>query len=278
MILVADSGSTKTEWRLIDKQKNLRSFHSIGFNPFFMDKETMAEKMKEAFGQGFLFGEVSKIFFYGSGCSNDEKKSIVKSALSAIFSDAEIKVEHDVLAAAIALCKDKPGIACILGTGSNVCYYNGKNIEKDGISLGYILGDEGSGSYLGKTIVKKYLYKELPEELENLFAQEFKITKEEVTDKVYKQALPNRYLASFSTFYSTAKSHPYIQDLLMNCLNDFFIHHILKLEESKNVPVCFTGSIAFHFSNELQQLCNKYKLQLGTILKNPIDGLVEFHS
>jgi N-acetylglucosamine kinase-like BadF-type ATPase len=182
-----------------------------------------------------------------------------------------------MLAAARALCGNKKGIACILGTGSNSCYYNGSKIVRNTPSLGYVLGDEGSGAYLGKKVVQYYLYNTFDEELRALFDAKFITTRDEILENVYKQPLPNRYLASFAIFLAENRGHYMIENIIEDGLNDFFFNHLYKYRESWTLPLHFIGSVAFGFKDVLQELCKSYELELGNVLKTPMQGLTEFH-
>lgn len=218
-----------------------------------------------------------EIFFYGTGLSNPINKKIIQSALKKIFAQSTIKVETDLLAAARALCGNQKGIACILGTGSNSCYYNGKKIAKNSPGLGYVLGDEGSGAYLGKKVIQYYLYKTFDADLMARFNTRFATNAIEILENVYKKPLANRYLASFAIFLAENRSHYMIENIIEDGLNDFFFNHLYKYSEAGTHPVHFIGSIAFGFKDVLQELCNLYELKLGNVFKKPMDGLIKYH-
>ena len=187
-------------------------------------------------------------------------------------------MQTDLLGAARALCKDEKGIACILGTGCNSCYYDGKKVVKNSPGLGYVLGDEGSGAYLGKKVLQYYLYKTFDEELMFAFEKKYNTDVDEILNRVYKQPQPNRYLASFALFLAENRNHYMIENIIEDGLNDFFFTHLCKYRESWLYPVHFTGSIAFGFKDVIKSLCNSYEMELGNIIKQPIDGLVHYHN
>lgn len=279
-ILIADSGSTQTTWCLLYPRRK-KLLHTQGMSPYFLTSAQMTEIMQRelvpALGRQVSVGE---IHFYGTGCSNAANVRIVRQALGKVFSDARIHVSHDLMAAARALCGTQKGIACILGTGSNSCYYNGSRIMKNNPGLGYILGDEGSGSYLGRKVLQYYLYHTFDDELRMRFEKRFGFgsnAKDEILDHVYKSPLANRYLASFSPFLAENRGHYMIENILEDSINDFFFYHIAKYAESWTLPVHFVGSVAWYYQDVVRQVCDAYELQLGSILKTPMDGLISFH-
>ena len=221
---------------------------------------------------------ITEIHFYGTGLSNPNNVQIIQKALKQLFKKCKISVETDLIAAARALCGRKKGIACILGTGSNSCFYNGRKMSKNSPGIGYILGDEGSGAHLGKKVIQHYLYGTFDEELQHLFEQRFMTNPMEILENVYKKPLANRYLASFAIFLAENRGHYMIENIIEDGLNDFFFTHIYKYRESWTLPINFIGSVAFGFKDVLQELCNTYELELGKVLKAPMKGLIEFHS
>jgi len=201
MILIADSGATKTDWRLISGKKEICNVKTIGFNPYFIDTEDIINVLKDNLIPNLSEHIVQKIFFYGAGCSTPLKNDIIVKALQNLFKSAEINVEHDILGAARGLFGNSEGIACILGTGSNSCYYNGKTISESLPSFGFIYGDEGSGAQLGKYLVEAYMKHKLPEDLHTKFMEKYKFSLEDILTNTYKNPSPNRFLASFTTFF-----------------------------------------------------------------------------
>ncbi len=287
MILIADSGSTKTDWRLIDEKNIIHQFSTQGINPYFQSKEEIdfilkAELMPQLKSQIQLSAEqVSnhkfQIFFYGAGCKADSKKRNVQDAVIQNFQSSIIEVNTDLLGAARALCGSKPGIAAILGTGSNTCYYDGENIIENRSSLGFILGDEGSGAHIGKTFIQSYLNKEMPAELASVFFEHFNLTTDDILDAVYKKPMPNRFLASFSKFIHQNLKDKYIIDLVTNCFETFLDKHICKYKNHKELPVGCVGSVAFHFCDILSAVAAKNGVNIGKIVETPIEELVLYH-
>jgi N-acetylglucosamine kinase-like BadF-type ATPase len=206
-----------------------------------------------------------------------ENARSIKKALLRVFPGADVHVHTDLMGAARAVCGNEKGIACILGTGSNSCYYNGKNIVKNSPGIGYVLGDEASGAYLGKKVVQYYLYSTFDEDLRARFDAKFVTTASEILDNVYKKPLPNRYLASFALFLAENRGHYMIENIIEDGLNDFFFQHLCKYNEIWKYPVHFVGSVAWGFKDVLAQLCHSYEFELGTVLKNPMEGLVKYH-
>lgn len=274
--LIADSGSTKCEWCVLEGGKK-KSVHTQGISPYFLSGEQITALVSKELLPAIKRYAIDEVFYYGTGCASLANKQLIKKALKEVFPKATITVDHDLMAAARALCGDSKGIACILGTGSNSCYFNGKKIIKNSPGLGYVLGDEGSGAYLGKKVLQYYLYNTFDEELRFRFDERFTTNGVEILDHVYKQPLPNRYLASFAVFLAENRGHYMIENIIEDGLNDFFFQHICKYSESWSLPVHFVGSIAYGFRDVLKELCNSYELELGTILRNPMNGLIKYH-
>lgn len=275
--LIADSGSTKAEWCLLNGNHK-KFFFTQGLSPYFFTGEQIENIIVKELKPKFAKTDIDEIFFYGTGCSNPHNVATIKKALKNVFHSANIKITHDLMAAARALCGNEKGIACILGTGSNSCYYNGKKIIKNNPGLGFILGDEGSGAYLGKKVIQYYLYNIFDDDLRSRFDAKFVTNAGEILNAVYKEPLPNRYMASFAVFLAENRGHYMIENMIEDGLNDFFFTHINKYPESRRLPVHFAGSIAYGFKDVLLSLCSNYKLLLGTVLKSPMDGLVQYHA
>ncbi|MRG47094.1 N-acetylglucosamine kinase [Chitinophaga sp. SYP-B3965] len=274
--LVADSGSTKTEWCLMDG-KERRTFFTQGLSPYFLTGLQIEELVRAELLSQLGDTIPDLVFFYGTGCGTEHNRNLVHKSLHAVWPHAKVEVNHDLMGAARALCGNKSGIVSILGTGSNSCYYDGKEIVKNNPGLGYILGDEGSGTFLGKKVVQYYLYQTFDDEMRFRFDQKFNVTQADILENVYRQPLPNRYLAAFTPFLAENRGHYMIENILEDGLNEFFFTHIYKYSESWTSPLHFTGSIAWHFRDILEELCQLYELQLGRILKNPMDGLSVYH-
>jgi N-acetylglucosamine kinase-like BadF-type ATPase len=275
--LIADSGATKAEWCLL-RGKKKQTILTSGISPYFLSTNAIRDVVQQEVAGSLKNVTVEKLFFYGTGCANPENARSVKKALQAVFPSAHISVNTDLMAAARALCNDQKGIACILGTGSNSCFYNGKNITKNSPGIGYVLGDEGSGAYLGKKVLQYYLYDTFDEDLRSRFDAKYVTTPVEILDNVYKQPLPNRYLASFAMFLAENRGHYMIENIIEDGLNDFFFQHLNKYNEVWKYPVSFVGSVADGFKDVIQGLCASYEFELGRVLKNPMQGLVNYHS
>jgi len=274
--LIADSGSTKAEWCLLNGGKKKRLF-TQGLSPYFLSSEEIEDIVQKEIGTKFKNVFIPHVYFYGTGCSSADNAKSVKTALKKVFPKAKIEVQTDLMAAARAACGHKKGLACILGTGSNSCYFNGKKIVLNSPGLGYVLGDEGSGAYLGKKVLQYYLYNTFDEELRARFDDKFNTNSVEILENVYKRPLPNRYLASFAIFLADNRGHFMIENILEDGLNDFFFNHLCKYREVWTMPVNFVGSIAFGFKDVLQELCNSYEFELGTVAKTPMPGLIKYH-
>jgi glucosamine kinase len=274
--LIADSGATKAEWVLVGEGRK-KTIFTQGISPYFLDTAQVGQLVDQELKQKIKNVEVEEVYYYGTGCSNAENAKSIKKALQKLFTGAKIEVNTDLMAAARAVCGDQKGIAAILGTGSNSCYFNGKNILKNSPGLGYVLGDEGSGAYLGKKVIQYYLYNTFDDDLRALFDAKFVTSQVEILDNVYKQPLPNRYLAGFTMFLAENRGHYMIENIIEDGLNDFFFQHLCKYNEVWKYPVNFVGSVADGFKDVIQQLCSSYEFELGNILKNPMQGLVKYH-
>ena len=275
-MLIADSGSSKCEWCLLEKGKK-KKIITPAISPYFVTGEEMIAILTSKLLPKLGKTTISGIHFYGTGLKDADNAKIMKTVLKKLFPKAGIEVQHDLMGAARALCGKKKGIACILGTGSNSCYYNGKTIQKNSPGLGYVLGDEGSGAYLGRKVIQYYLYNTFDEELKVIFEKRFNETRESILYNVYKMPLANRYLASFAIFLAENRGHFMVENILEDGLNDFFFTHLYKYKESWTQPIHFIGSIAFGFRDVLKELCKGYELTLGTVLKTPMPGLVAYH-
>ena len=275
--IIADSGATKCEWTLvIGKQQ--KTITTIGISPYFLNTEQIVVTITKAFQKKLGDTPIHAVYFYGTGLSNPVNVSSLKKALKKVFPKALLQIQTDLVAVARASCQQQKGVACILGTGSNTGFYNGQKIVKNSPGLGYVLGDEGSGAYLGKKVLQYYLYKTFDEELMHSFENKYAINKDQILDAIYKQPLPNRYMASFSKFLSEHRGHYMIENIIEDGLNDFFFTHLNKLNESWLYPIHFTGSVAYIFKDVIKQLAAAYELEIGSIVKSPMQGLIKFHS
>ncbi len=275
-ILVADAGSTKTEWCLLHNGKT-RSVYTPGISPYFLNGEQITALLKKDLLPALKKAEVEEVYFYGTGCLNPANTNLVKNALKKAFPVARVAVTDDVEGAAIGLCGSSKGIACILGTGSSSCFFDGRKRKKNSPGLGYALGDEGSGAYLGKKVLQYYLYNTFDEDLRARFDAAYTTNAAEILENVYKKPLPNRYLASFARFLAENRGHYMIENIIEDGLNDFFFTHLIKYNETWKYPVNFVGGIAFAFKDVVKELCAVYNFELGRILQKPMKGLIEFH-
>ncbi len=276
--LVADSGSTKAEWCLLQKGKKKKTVITQGISPYFLNGEQIQALLRKELLPGLKNIVPGEVHYYGTGCSNPANVKMLRQALKQVLPHSVINVEHDLLGAAKALCGREKGIACILGTGSNSCFYNGKKIIKNSPGLGYILGDEGSGAYLGKKVVQYFLYNTFDADLMDRFHARFNMDASAILDAVYKQPLPNRFLAAFTIFLVENRGHYMIENIIEDGLNDFFFNHVYKYRESWSLPIHFVGSVAYGFKDVLKEMCSSYELELGRVIKKPMDGLVMYHS
>lgn len=274
--LIADSGATKAEWLLINNGKKKKIF-TQGISPYFLTTTGIRDLVKEELMKKLNGVEIEQLYFYGTGCANPENANSIKKALRSNFPAAEVTVQTDLMGAARSVCGDEKGVASILGTGSNSCYYNGKRITKNSPGLGYVLGDEGSGAYLGKKVLQYYLYDTFDEDLRSRFDATYVTTPVEILDNVYKKPLPNRYLASFTLFLAENRGHYMVENIIEDGLNDFFFYHLCKYNEVWKYPVNFVGSVAYGFRDVIKELCSSYEFELGKIIKNPMDGLAQYH-
>ena len=276
MILIADSGSTSTNWVLVEHGKSIQSLFTPGINPFYQTPEEIAGEIA-TLTLNVKPSSVKAIYFYGAGCMAD-KIEMVKHAIAQSFTQSQIYVESDLVAAARGLLQHEAGIACILGTGSNSCFYDGKNIVSNVSPLGFILGDEGSGAVLGKKFIADCLKNQLPEELKNKFLTTFGLTANDIINHVYRKPFPNRYLAQFTPFLAENMAEPAIYNLIFDSFTDFFVRNVMQYPNFEEYPVSFVGSIAYYFKDILEVVAFELGITLGEIKQSPLEGLVAFHS
>ncbi|MBB6274483.1 N-acetylglucosamine kinase-like BadF-type ATPase [Pedobacter cryoconitis] len=275
MILVADSGSSKTDWLGYKDGKTI-SFSTQGINPYFLNAQDIFKifskmKVTEEFAE-----DVREIYFYGSGCSTPDKHEVISNGLSLYFTKAFISVENDLIGCAYATCGNEKGLICILGTGSNVSYFDGVSTYDSNYGLGYILGDEGSGTTFGKKMVTSYLYKQMPEDLRTLFEKEFNTDKETIITNVYQKPFPNTYLAGFSRFMYTNREHPFINQILIDGFQEFIDVNIKNFKDYKTLDCHFVGSVAYYYQDTLKQVCELNGLKIGRIMQKPIEGIYNY--
>lgn len=276
--LVAESGSTKTDWMMVASDGSRKHIRTFGINPLLLTLDEIHRILKDESALKSKADEVSRIFFYGAGCGNKEAVNRLRIAFNGAFPSAQVEVSPDTLAAARACCGNQPGVIGILGTGANAGFYDGaENFTPFVPSLGFILGDEGSGNWIGRKLIADYFYKRMPEGLMDAFEEEFRIDYQEIITKVYRSSAPNAYLASFAPFASQHKGHPYCQSLIVNGVSLFlnrFIDPALLAEETK---VHFAGSVAYAFQDLLQEQLESKRLNLGAVVRRPLEGLVDYH-
>lgn len=278
MILIADSGSTKCDWALIDEKGNRQGdFETMGLNPYFHQPDATEKALRDNAALTAVAEDITHIFFYGAGSSTLEMCTIMKAGLARVFKKADILVEHDLLGSAMATYDGEACISCILGTGSNSCYFDGKAVYEEIPSLAYILGDESSGSYYGKILLQEYFYKKLPDDLRIAFEAKYAPTKDEIINKIYREPNANVYLASFMKFIGEHKHHPHIQQWVTQGMIHFINIHVKCYQNWKGTPVHFVGSIAHYFMPCLLHAAEETGIRLGRIIQKPIDGLVEYH-
>lgn len=278
MIFIAESGSTKCDWVLIDKNgKEVGRWNTMGFNPYFHSSDLIRHKMNQVRGLAPFTHEVSAVWFYGAGCSSTPLKSIVNEGLKQVFPNAEIHVDHDLNAAAFALYSGKPEIACILGTGSNSCYFDGYKVREEVPALAYVLGDEGSASWIGKRIIADYLYKRMPQDLVEDFEDTYRTTKDEIIQKVYNEPHANVYLAEFSRFAGDHAGHRWIRAMVANGFAKFIDIHVRCFQEAETAEVNFVGSVAKQFEDILKTEVTKAGFCYGRTQAKPVNLLVNYH-
>ena len=276
MILIADSGATKTDWMTIGKDKATHLIHTQGINPFHQNEEEITRIVETELAEHChnCHQAIEKIYFYGSGCL-PETSAIVERALKSEFTQAEICINSDLLGAARAACQREKGIACILGTGSNSCLYDGENITDNVSPLGYILGDEGSGAYIGKRFISDCLKRQLPEKYKDGLMKEYGWTQAEILKRVYRAPQPSRFLASITPYIYKIRKEEEIHHLLTDCFEQFFRRNVMLYPAG--LPVSFMGSIAWYFEEELKETAARLNISVKNIVKEPIDGLKEYH-
>ncbi|MDD2960772.1 MAG: ATPase [Muribaculaceae bacterium] len=278
MILIADCGSTKIDWCVLDGNEVVTQIFTCGMNALLMTEDQMYENIKNELMPNIKDLSIDEVYYYGAGCLFQEICSNVRNAIYRNIPAKNIHVDTDLLASARALCGNEPGIACILGTGSNSCYYNGEEIVDNVSPLGYILGDEGSGAVLGKLLVGDVLKKQLPEHLCRKFLEEYELDRMKIINRVYKEPFANRFLASVSPFLIKNIEEPAIHRLVLNAFKAFFVRNITHYANYKTFPVNFVGSIAIYYRAVLQEAATSIGVTIGTVIKSPMDGLIKYHS
>ena len=277
MILIADSGSTKADWIALDKDTIYFRTRTRGLNPAILTQKQLEERIINNFELIQNAQKISRVYFYGAGCGTKEPVSKLTQVLQKIFTNAKIEVNEDMLAAVYAASQGKEAIVCILGTGSNSCYYDGKKMHQNVVSLGYIIMDEASGNYFGKKLIQDYFYKRMPPEIALDFRKKYDLNPDTIKENLYQKDSPNAYLGSFAQFMFDHKDNKYINQLLSKGFKEFFENCILPYGKSKEVPIYFIGSIAYFFKQVLNQVAASYGLQIKDVIRRPIDNLITYH-
>lgn len=277
MILIADSGATKIQWVVLNEGQASEPIETAGFNPYFMEPQILVNAVEKDLVPFINPGYIRQVYYYGAGCSTMYKCNIVEDVLKDIFENADFEIYHDLLGAARALFGEKEGIACIIGTGSNSCLYDGRKILENVTSLGYLFGDEGSGAYLGKLWLTEYLRGRMPEHLKNLFDKRFGYSLENILDAVYSKPQPNRFLSSFAIFIGDLKEDEFVKGLVKKNFHDFFTEQVTQYSNYKKMSLGVVGSVGFHFQDIFKEVANEYGLEIKTIIQSPIEGLVKYH-
>ena len=277
-ILIVDSGSTKTDWCYINKDGKIKQFKTDGINPNLMDASSIALLIEQCFQKHLKNHAIKAIHYYGAGIGTNQNKKIVTSIFKKNAPIAKIAVLSDIVGAARSLCKNKKGVVCILGTGSNAVFYNGKTCATIHSSLGYIAGDEGSGNDLGKRVLQHYAYKTFDKPLQDAFEAMTGVDLATIITKLYKEPFPNRYLASFAKLLANNRGHFMVENILEDSFTVFFQQHLLKCRQTWQHPIYFTGSISYAFRDVLLQICNHLGLTLGAVSAAPMKGLIAYHS
>ncbi|HTN36724.1 MAG TPA: hypothetical protein VL053_06590 [Arachidicoccus sp.] len=276
MILIADGGSTKTSWALVYRGKPPVYFESEGYNPYYVDAAYISKSLKIAIPANLPTGEVNLVYYYGAGCF-PEAEHILEAGVNGVFPNAQIKTHLDLLGAAHALLQSSPGFAAILGTGCNTCLYDGQNIVSNIDSLGFILGDEGSGAYMGKILLADYIREKMPKPVRDLFFKTYGMDKEAIFDKVYGQPLANRFCAQFAVFVHKYQKDSYFASLIENSFFDFFENLVSRYPDFQSYSFNCVGSIGFHFKEQLQLIAAKFGMRVGETLASPMQALVDYH-
>ena len=278
MILIADGGSTKADWIALDNDKNeVFRVRTLGLNPAVVTQNELKNRIVNMFQLMDVQAEVTEIHFYGAGCGTPKPSAILKSVLETVFIHAKVNIAEDMLAAVYAASGNKPAIVCILGTGSNSCYYDGTTMHMNTVSLGYSVMDEASGNYFGKLLLREYFYGKMPKRIAKKFEEVYDLDADVIKYHLYKQPNPNRYLASFAKFMFEFKEDKYIKKIIKRGFQEFFKYRVLPFGKTTDTPIYFIGSIAFYFSEILKKVAKKNHLSVTGILQRPIDNLSLIH-
>jgi N-acetylglucosamine kinase-like BadF-type ATPase len=279
MILIADGGSTKADWIAIDatSKEELFRVRTMGLNPEMTSKAELSDRVLHTFQLVQHKDQVKKVYFYGAGCGTSEGIKILKEVFETIFTNADVHVDEDMLAAVYAATGFDPAIVCIIGTGSNSCYFDGKNINQNVVSLGYILMDEASGNYFGKRLIRDYYYQKMPQNISKKFETTYNLDADFIKKNLYRESDPNAYLATFAKFMLENKEEIYVQALMKKGFDKFFQYRILPYQKGTETPIYFIGSIAHYFRDIIENVAESYSLTITDVIQRPIDNLIEFH-
>lgn len=278
MIAIIDGGSTKCDWVILENSGKLSlRTTTLGFNPNIINPDFIPQEINRNQDLFFLKNHIEKVFFYGSGCGTSHNCKKVYKEFSEIFPNAEVSVREDMTAAAYAAYNGSPAIVCILGTGSNSCFFDGERIRVDLPSLGFLIGDEGSGSALGKQLLRRFFMKKLPKDLEEDFKQTYNLTIEQAIQKMYHNPRANAYLGEFNQFIANRRKHPYFQNMVFDEMKNFLDYQVLPYPEAREVEVNFIGYIAFIYEDILRSAAAELNLKIGNVVQKPIESLVNYH-
>ena len=278
MILICDSGSTKADWLLMDGKKVKSPFQTPGLNPVNLSEKSLSTILKAEKKITRVSAQIKEVHFFGSGCGNAEGKGRMMKVLRRVFTKSKITVENDLMASAIATCGNERGVVAILGTGSNCCYFDGKKIHVKNFGLGFMLGDEGSGTWFGRKFLVAYLYGQMPAPLAKKFYAAHQIDRQKAIESVYSKPNPNIFLSSFMPFIIANRKNSFVNKFLLDGLEYFFDTTILAFPEAKKSAVHFTGSVAALLEKEIRHVGKKKNIRIGNIIKQPMDGLISYYS
>ena len=276
MILVVDSGSSKSDWKLELPDSPPLSFSTNGLNPFFVNDKEITRVIKEIPEIIPYANEITELYFYGAGCISPDRREMVSNALTPLFENAFISVENDLVGSALATCGKNKGYIATLGTGSDISFFDGEEVQPSNYGNGYVLGDEGSGAWFGKKLITLFLYGRLPKDLAENFAEHYRVTKEIVIKNVYQKERPNAYLASFAPFLSANITHPFIDEIVRSGFEEYVQTCVLSYQDYQDYECHFVGSIAYYLDLILRDVCNGHHIKIGKILKSPINELFDF--
>lgn len=277
MLIIADGGATKADWVVVKFDGEQVPITTTGFNPNYVSKERISEIIQQELVDKLPFELTGEVYYYGTGCWDKGRNALVQEVIAAQLPKAKVTVHHDLLGAARATCGHKPGICCILGTGSNSVLYDGEHEVDNVTNLGFLLGDEGSGAVIGKAFLQAYFYREMPAELHPIIEQVCPNGRKDILDEVYSGGIPAAYLASFTRLFSEHQAHPFVRALVKKSFTEFLTRHVSKYKNHHILPVSFVGSVGFHFQEILKEAFYELGLQHGVFIKKPIGNLVKYH-